>query len=66
MKVIKIVEYNIKEILKVSCKIAGTIFSGLSLILSFVTWEELGNKGSISKFFIFALIVLCSVIFAFF
>lgn len=64
MKVIKIVEYNIKEILKVSCKIAGMIFSGFSIILSFVTWEEIGN-GGVNKYFVFGLIVLCSVILAF-
>lgn len=55
---------NIKFIAKRSIGIASSIFSILSIVLSIWTWEELGVIGSTNKVFVFASILLLSIVIA--
>ncbi|MCM1245146.1 MAG: DUF6430 domain-containing protein [Roseburia sp.] len=64
MKIIEIIKYNIKRIVEVWIKIMGMVFSILSVVLSFVAWEEIGCRGATDKILFFICIILCSVVFA--
>ncbi|MDC7289115.1 DUF6430 domain-containing protein [Blautia schinkii] len=54
------IKQNIKEIGKTGLAIAGTLFSLLSVILSFISWDEMGIKLSSIKISIFLVIVVVS------
>lgn len=62
MEAIKIVEYNMKMVLKATCKVAATLFSGLSILLCFVTWEEIRDYGFFGRAVTLVLIILISII----
>lgn len=62
MKAIRTIEYNMKRVSKAACKVAATLFSALSILLSFVTWEDLGNQGFFGRFVVFACIISASII----
>lgn len=61
MEGIKIAGYNSRRILKAACKVAATLFSGLTILLSFVTWEDLNIQGFFGKSIVFLCIMLFSV-----
>lgn len=44
MEAIKIVEYNMKRVLKAACKVAATLFSGLSVLLCFESKDSEGKE----------------------
>ena len=62
MKFLKMLMKNVKNISKATLVIASALFSVLSLILSFVTWEDMGITKIFMKVIIFlAIIVVASV-----
>lgn len=62
MKCLEILKINIKNICKSSITIAGCFFSILSVVLSFMTWEELGIMSVHLKITIFATLLLISFV----
>lgn len=62
MKCLEILKINIKNIRKSSIAIAGCFFSILSVVLSFMTWEELGVMSVHLKITIFATLLLISFV----
>ncbi len=52
MEALKIVEYNGGRVLKAASKVAATLFSGLSILLCFVTWGDLNIYNFSGKFII--------------
>lgn len=58
---IKIVLYNLNMIFKIAIKVATTFFSCLTIVLSFVTWEQIIAQGFPNKLWSFVLIVIISV-----
>ena len=62
MNFFEMVKINIKNINKSCLVIAGSLFSMLSVVLSFVTWEELGIKRMFIKGILFGAILIISLI----
>lgn len=58
----KIIKRNVENIGKASLAIAGSSFSILSIVLSFVTWEEFGITSTCSKVIIFWIILIVSLL----
>ncbi len=61
MEVIEMAGYNSRRVLKAACKVAATLFSGLTILLSFVTWEDLNIQGFFGKSIVFICIILFSI-----
>ena len=61
---LKRIQINLEMILKKTLIIAGSIFSIMSIILSFVTWEDFGIQSVCVKIIIFIVIVAASLLLA--
>lgn len=62
MKFFEVLHRNIKNIGKTTLTIAGSLFTVLSIVLSFITWEEIGITNIYVKVFIFLLILILALI----
>lgn len=62
MKFIEILLKNVKSIGKTALVVSSALFSVLSIILSFITWEEMGVTSIFVKVLIFALIIVVALI----
>lgn len=59
-----IIKQNIKEIVKDGWLIASFLFSLITIVLSFITWKEMGVEKSTVKIIILLGIIICSFIIA--
>lgn len=64
MKCFDIIKLNMQIILKRSIFLASTFFSILAVLLSFITWDELGIKSICNRVLIFIFILIASVLIA--
>lgn len=62
MKFIEILLKNVKSIGKTALAFSSASFSVLSIILSFITWEEMGVTNIFVKMLIFVLIIIMALI----
>ena len=62
MKFIEILLKNVKSIGKTALAFSSASFSVLSIILSFITWEEMGVENIFVKMLIFVLIIIMALI----
>lgn len=62
MKFIEILLKNVKSIGKTALAFSSASFSVLSIILSFITWEEMGVANIFVKMLIFVLIIIMALI----
>lgn len=62
MKLFEVLHKNIKNIGKTTLAVAGSLFTVLSIILSFITWEDVGITNIYVKVLIFLLILFLSLI----
>ena len=62
MKFIEILLKNVKSIGKPALAFSSASFSVLSIILSFITWEEMGVENIFVKMLIFVLIIIMALI----
>lgn len=62
LKFFEIIKRNIENIGKSSLTIVGSLFSILSIVLSFVTWEEAGITKAYVKVIIFCSILMISLL----
>lgn len=62
LKFFEIIKRNIENIGKSSLTIVGSLFSILSIVLSFVTWEEAGITKAYVKVIIFCSILMISIL----
>ena len=53
MRFREILRRNVETIIKTTLAVAGGLFSILSILLSFITWEEVGIVGASKKIVIF-------------
>ena len=58
----EILRRNVETIIKATLAVAGGLFSILSILLSFITWEEMGIVGVSKKIVIFLIILLCALV----
>ena len=66
VKFFEVIKLNIKNIGKSGLAIAGSLFSILSVVLSFMTWEEFGITSAYVKIIIFGIILIISLLSGFF
>lgn len=62
MKFLEILLKNVKSIGKTALVFSSASFSALSIILSFITWEEMGVTNIFVKMLIFVLIIIMALI----
>ena len=62
MRFREILRRNVETIIKATLAVAGGLFSILSILLSFITWEEMGIVGVSKKIVIFLIILLCALV----
>lgn len=62
MRFREILRRNVETIIKATLAVAGGLFSILSILLSFITWEEMGIVGASKKIVIFLIILLCALV----
>lgn len=62
MKIISVIKQNIVEIFKSWFVLMSTTFSILSIILSFITWEEMNKNQLCDKIFIFFIIIITTLV----
>ena len=62
MRFREILRRNVETIIKTTLAVAGGLFSILSILLSFITWEEVGIVGASKKIVIFLIILLCALV----
>lgn len=62
-KLLMVLKRNLNEITKSSLVIMGTAFSALSILLSFVSWDDMGVTAISNKIVIFILMIIISIVF---
>ena len=62
MRFREILRRNVETIIKTTLAVAGGLFGILSILLSFITWEEVGIVGASKKIVIFLIILLCALV----
>lgn len=62
MKFLEILKKNVSSIVNTAFAIAGTIFTLLSIFLSFITWEELGITAVFIKLSIFLAVIVVALV----
>lgn len=62
-KLLMVLKRNLNEITKSSLVIMGTAFSVLSILLSFVSWDDMGVTAISNKIVIFILMIIISIVF---
>lgn len=62
MKFLNILEKNLKQVWKVWFAVSSSLFSILSIILSFLSWEDFGITKTSAKLIAFIIIILFSLV----
>ncbi len=56
------ININLKYVVKIGIKIAGTLFSVLTLLLAFISWEDMGITSNCNRLFILIVILVVAII----